>query len=671
VEPLAIGATFALRYRIERLIAKGGMGAVYEVVHLETERRRALKVMHAHVLGSPDMRERFKREARITSRVESEHIVDVFDAGVDAATGMPFLVMELLVGEDLGVRLTRLGRLAAPEVARHLHETALALDKTHRARIIHRDLKPRNLFLAEREEGPSRIKVLDFGIAKTVLDGASCTATQILGTPAYMAPEQLDPCARLTPAADIYALGMVAYTLLVGAAYFDEEARSCGGLALAAVIARGPRFPARVRAAARRVVLPEAFDAWFARATAPRAADRFPTALEAASALASALGERSLAVAPTPPRISNPTLAPLAKAATRPRRMRSIAFVSALIGACGLLFGVGRALGVGLVHPACKGAEIACGGRCVDTSADPDNCGACGHSCLGGACEAGACLPIVLAEGQDRPVDITTDGASVYWINSGSGEHDGAVMSVRLADGAITTLASGQSKPSGMAVHRGHVYWVDYGDGAVRRVPVAGGPPELLASGQRGPRSVVAGALGIYWTNGDGGTVSFLGASGQVEELARGRDHPGALALDADNVYWADRFGRRVMAMSIHGSAPRPVASGPETPIGIAVDDKRVYWIEYDAGRVMSTPIRGGLATEIASVHGHPLAIAVDATRVYWTNQDDGTVMSKSLSGGDPTRLCSGQAWPSSLAVDAKSIYWTNAASGQVMRLAK
>jgi tRNA A-37 threonylcarbamoyl transferase component Bud32/sugar lactone lactonase YvrE len=670
VESLEKGATFAQRYRIVRLIAAGGMGAVYEVVHLETERRRALKVMHPHVLASEDLRERFKREARITGRVESDHIVDVFDAGVDTATGMPFLVMELLAGEDLGVRLGRLGRLPPAEVAAHVFETALALDKTHKARIIHRDLKPRNLFLAEREEGPARIKVLDFGIAKMVADG-SCSATQIVGTPLYMAPEQLDPAAKLGPAADIYALGMVAYTLLVGAPYFEEEARACGGLALASVIARGPREPARARASARRVALPEAFDAWFARATAVRPEDRFATALEAASALAAALGERAITTGSTSSRHSTGSPRPVARFTPRPLRARAIALGSVLVGALGLVVGLGRALGVGLVHPACKPAEAACGGRCVDTSADPENCGACGHGCLGGACESGACQPIVLAEGQDQPVDIVTDGASVYWINSGSGEHDGAVMRVSLAGGPATVLASGQSKPSGMAVDRGHVYWVDYGDGSVRRVRTSGGDPELLVDGQRGPRGVAAGALGIYWTNGDGGTVSFLGAAGEVKELARGRDHPGAIALDADNVYWADRAGRRVMAVSIRGGPPRPVASGPETPIGIAIDDKRVYWIEYDAGRVMSMPIRGGLASEVASVHGHPLAIAVDATRVYWTNQDDGTVMAKSLAGGDPTRLCSGQAWPSSLAVDAKSIYWTNTKSGQVMRLAK
>src|SRR5580658_6175012 len=102
-------AVFAGRYRIVRCMAAGGMGAVYEVVHLETERRRALKVMHAHFVQSQELRDRFKLEAKVAAQIDSEFIVDVFDAGVDDATQMPFLVMELLKGEELGKLLERVG----------------------------------------------------------------------------------------------------------------------------------------------------------------------------------------------------------------------------------------------------------------------------------------------------------------------------------------------------------------------------------------------------------------------------------------------------------------------------------------------------------------------------------------------------------------------------------
>ena len=285
---LTIGSNFAERYRVERCLAQGGMGEVYEVTHLETQRRRALKIMHAHVLlgdDSAELRERFRREAQIAAQVESEFIVDVFDAGIDEATGQPFLVMELLRGEELGVRLKRLGRIAPDEAAIYLHQTALALDKTHKASIVHRDIKPGNIFITEREDGQPWIKVLDFGIAKIVAESTAGTATTALGTPLYMAPEQFNPHARLTPAADIYALGMVAYTLLTGRSYWAPEAKAGGVFALAAVAALGPREAASVRAAARGVTLPPGFNAWFARITACDPTQRFESAIDAVRAL--------------------------------------------------------------------------------------------------------------------------------------------------------------------------------------------------------------------------------------------------------------------------------------------------------------------------------------------------------------------------------------------------
>ena len=123
---LAEGSIFAGRYKVVRSIAAGGMGAVYEVLHVGTARRRALKVMHPHLEQSDDFRKRFEAEARIAGQVESAYIVDVFDAGVDEATKMPFLVMELLKGEELGKRLRRVGKFEFQECVGYLWQTALA-----------------------------------------------------------------------------------------------------------------------------------------------------------------------------------------------------------------------------------------------------------------------------------------------------------------------------------------------------------------------------------------------------------------------------------------------------------------------------------------------------------------------------------------------------------------
>ncbi|MGK3988989.1 protein kinase [Sorangium sp. So ce136] len=275
-----------------RLIASGSMGAVYEVVHLGTERRRALKVMHAHLFEQADMRARFLREARIAANVQSDHIVDVFDADVDEATGMPFLVMELLGGESLGDRVERLGGLPPGEAMIYLHQTALALDQTHAASIVHRDLKPENLFITQRQDGTPCVKILDFGIAKLVVEGSNAAgATRTLGTPLYMAPEQFRSRSRLTGAADVYALGMMAYTLLVGSPYWSPEASGAEDvIAFALIASRGPEEPPVQRARAQGAALPPGFDAWFARATAMDPAARFQTATEAVRALGAVLG---------------------------------------------------------------------------------------------------------------------------------------------------------------------------------------------------------------------------------------------------------------------------------------------------------------------------------------------------------------------------------------------
>lgn len=282
--PLPEGSLFAHRYRVVRLIAQGGMGAVYEVVHTETNRRRALKIMHPHLFENDDMRERFKREARVAAEIESEHLIDVSDAGIEETSQTPFMVMELLRGEELGKRVKRLQRLPPSEVLTYLRQTAVALDKTHAAAIVHRDLKPDNLFLTHRDDGSPRVKILDFGIAKVVNQGATGQGTQSIGTPLYMAPEQFHPGAKITPAADIFALGLVAFTLLVGVPYWRLESSS-GIVAFIAVAISGPKTSPVERAADWGVTLPEAFDAWFFKATAFAPEKRFGSAGEAIAAL--------------------------------------------------------------------------------------------------------------------------------------------------------------------------------------------------------------------------------------------------------------------------------------------------------------------------------------------------------------------------------------------------
>ena len=296
------------RYRVVRCINTGGMGAVYEVVDQKTDSRRALKIMLPGVLADPDLRARFEREARITGGIESDHIVRVSDAGIDAETSTPFLVMDLLLGEDLGPHNGH-GARSASEVVLLLSQAARALDKTHAAGIVHRDLKPENLFLTTRDDGSPCLKILDFGIAKVVAQSghgggsAKARSTRTLGTPTFMAPEQIRGDGDIGPAADIYALGHIAYTLLLGEPYWDQEATESESLFafFTKVVGGLPEEPIARARRTRGVELPEAFGAWLRKASADRPEDRFESAGLAVQALGEALGVPVASLAPSLP----------------------------------------------------------------------------------------------------------------------------------------------------------------------------------------------------------------------------------------------------------------------------------------------------------------------------------------------------------------------------------
>lgn len=279
------------KYRPLRLIGQGGMGLVYEVVHENTGEHLALKLLVARSRLAPELVERFRREARATTSVKSDHVVRVTDADVaPELDGAPFLVMELLEGQNLEELC--LERQPSPDECVHwLRQVGRALDKAHHQRIVHRDLKPENLFLAERVELPPIVKVLDFGIAKTVGEGGAGTGSgQILGTPRYMAPEQVGHgTGEISAASDRYALGLVAFRLLSGRHYFDD-----GDLMkLLVAVGRGATLAPSALGCAKGPL----FDAWFARACAFDAGQRFDSCFEQIEALAEALGLTTLSSA--------------------------------------------------------------------------------------------------------------------------------------------------------------------------------------------------------------------------------------------------------------------------------------------------------------------------------------------------------------------------------------
>ncbi|HEX2876867.1 MAG TPA: serine/threonine-protein kinase [Polyangiaceae bacterium] len=242
-----LGQTIDGKYQIVRLLGQGGMGAVYEASHSGTGRRVALKVIIPGALISRDAILRFQREARAAGVIESQHIVQVLDTGIDREQGVPFMVMEYLVGEDLQKLGERLGALA-PELALRIGAQACSgLQKAHEARVIHRDIKPANLFLARRDDADVVVKILDFGIAKVKEDQLTGAPDQALtrtggmmGSPLYMSPEQAVGSKAIDHRTDVWSLGAVLYEVLTGRSP-HHSAQTLGQLIMA--ICSAPPLP--------------------------------------------------------------------------------------------------------------------------------------------------------------------------------------------------------------------------------------------------------------------------------------------------------------------------------------------------------------------------------------------------------------------------------------------
>lgn len=267
---IAPGTVFGGDFRVERPLAMGGMGAVYVAEQLSTGRKRALKLLLPSLIENERSRERFEQEARVASRIASDHVVEVVAAGVDATTGAPWLAMELLEGETLAARLGRTGTLSAAETLEVMRQLCHALGAAHAVSLVHRDIKPENLFLAApRREGiPFTLKILDFGIAKfgEAIAGHGGT-TGAIGSPLWMAPEQASS-APIGPPADVWALGLVVFNCLTGRHYWKTANANDATLqALLKEVMFEPLAPASARAAELGVGawLPQGFDAWFSR----------------------------------------------------------------------------------------------------------------------------------------------------------------------------------------------------------------------------------------------------------------------------------------------------------------------------------------------------------------------------------------------------------------------
>jgi serine/threonine protein kinase len=277
IDPL-IGRVFDGKYRLDEQLGGGGMGTVYRATHLMIERPVAIKVLSQRFVGDQTAQERFRREARAAGRMHHPNAVTVNDFGT-TEDGWLYIVMELLEGRTLRDLLAREAPLDPARAVSLMLQACSAVGAAHDANLIHRDLKPANIFIEQRPNMPAVAKVLDFGVAKFAVeeheDDDYKTLTQvgaIIGTPRYMSPEQCAGTAPLTPASDVYSLGIILYEMLTGAVPFSADTP----LALAMKqVTEAPRPPREVIPS-----IPRELEKVVLHALAKQAADRPPDANE-------------------------------------------------------------------------------------------------------------------------------------------------------------------------------------------------------------------------------------------------------------------------------------------------------------------------------------------------------------------------------------------------------
>ncbi|KYF69079.1 serine/threonine-protein kinase, partial [Sorangium cellulosum] len=221
------GELIAAKYRVERVVAIGGMGVVLAARNEDLDQKVAIKILRQDALANQEAVARFLREARTAARLQGEHVARVFDVGT-TESGVPFMVMEFLTGLDLQQVIDTHGPLPIQDAVDYVLQALEAVAEAHAAGVVHRDIKPSNLFLAEHADGTRHIKVLDFGISKgqgldSPAEPGLTSTKQVMGSPGYMSPEQMMAPRTVDGRADVWSFGVLLYTLVTGEPPFQGE----------------------------------------------------------------------------------------------------------------------------------------------------------------------------------------------------------------------------------------------------------------------------------------------------------------------------------------------------------------------------------------------------------------------------------------------------------------
>ncbi len=274
------------RFRLVRMIGRGGMGSVWQAMHIGLDTPCALKFIEGELANVADAHARFEREAKAAAQLRSPHVVQIIDHGV--WQGRPYIAMELLEGEDLGKTLAKAGgKLPPAQVNTIIQQVCRALTKAHAGGIVHRDLKPDNIFLVN-DDDRQIVKILDFGVAKQTsqaIDGSNTKTGAMLGTPYYMSPEQAQGIKSVDARSDLWSLAVIVYQCITGRLPFESEAL---GDLLVKIIVHPVPVPSQI------AHVPPGFDRWWAKAAERNPDARFATAKDFATQLELALGASSI-----------------------------------------------------------------------------------------------------------------------------------------------------------------------------------------------------------------------------------------------------------------------------------------------------------------------------------------------------------------------------------------
>jgi eukaryotic-like serine/threonine-protein kinase len=446
--PVKIGDVIADKYVVEEIIGAGGVGVVVAARHKGLDERVAIKFLQRAAAETRENVARFDLEARALARVKSEHVARVMDVG-RLATGEAFMVMELLVGEDLAKVIAR-GPVPVPDAVDHVVQACEAVAAAHDVAIVHRDLKPANLFVTQGREGRTSIKVLDFGISKLRNESHAVTQTlSVVGSPLYMSPEQMETPRDADERADVWSLATILFELVAGKPPFDAPTLP---LLCARICTAPPRTFAELGVAA-----PEDLEQILRRCLSKRPEERVQSVVELAGLLApfggraaeesaARLGHRGRPPQPSP---SNKKLAWQLPSEAGPSvsRRRLLRFGSATIAVLGLAFFAGGIAGRGSRLDVARerlGVDLLRATRSL-ASREPPRGGEA--STEAGGAERQAALE---ASAATEPLSSSSAGGAAL---AGSSSPPPSVAAVRPASTSASRPARPRVKPKSPSIH--------------------------------------------------------------------------------------------------------------------------------------------------------------------------------------------------------------------------